>query len=115
MIWHRIAVTYELEHDLVLPEQSVRTIIVEGKKICLGRFRDTYYALDDKCMHAGGHLGEGKCDAKGNVICPFHRYRYSLIDGRNTSGEGYYANTHPLEIRENGLYIGFPRKKWWQF
>jgi len=112
--WHKIATKYEVDHDFVLPELTVKVIEVEGKKICLGRYKDEYYALDNKCMHAGASLGEGVCDAKGNVICPFHRYKYNLVTGKNTSGEGYYANTYPIEKREDGLYVGLPMKKWWQ-
>jgi nitrite reductase/ring-hydroxylating ferredoxin subunit len=112
--WHRIATMYEVDHDLVLPELTVKTIVVEGKKICLGRYKNAYYAIGDKCMHAGGSLGEGKCDLNGNVICPFHRYKYNMVTGKNVSGEGYYAYTFPLETRADGIYIGFPVKKWWQ-
>jgi len=112
--WHRIATSYELEHELVLAEQSVKVIEVEDKLICLGRYKGHYYALKNKCMHAGGYLGEGQCDFEGNVICPFHRYRYSLVTGKNTSGEGYYAITYPLETRKDGLYIGFEVKPWWK-
>jgi hypothetical protein len=29
-----------------------------------------------------------------------------MENGRNTSGEGYYLKTYPIEIREDGIYIG---------
>jgi nitrite reductase/ring-hydroxylating ferredoxin subunit len=115
LTWHRVATKYELDHDLVLPELTVKLVIAGDKKICLGRYQGKYYALDNKCMHAGGSLSDGKCDSNGNVICPFHRYRYSMVTGKNTSGEGYYAYSRPVEIRDDGLYIGLPEKKWWQF
>lgn len=115
LIWYRIATKYELVHDLVLEEQTVKVVEVEDKLICLGKYKGKYYALNNKCMHAGGYLGEGQCDFEGNVICPFHRYRYSLMTGKNTSGEGYYAVTFPLEMKDDGMYIGLKAKKWWQF
>ncbi len=115
MNWQRIATRYELDHDLVLEEQTVKVVEVEDQLVCLGKFKGNYYALRNKCMHAGGYLGEGQCDFEGNVICPFHRYRYSLATGKNTSGEGYYAKTYPLETRQDGLYIGLKVKSWWKF
>jgi nitrite reductase/ring-hydroxylating ferredoxin subunit len=47
----------------------------------------------------------------GNIVCPLHRYKFSLVNGRNVSGEGYYLKTYPVEQREDGLYIGF-EKSW---
>ena len=42
----------------------------------------------------------------GNIVCPLHRYKFSLTNGRNTSGEGFYMKTFPVEMREEGLYVG---------
>ena len=55
-------------------------------------------------------MADGTLDAVGNVVCPVHRYKFSLQNGRNSSGEGYYLTTYPLEQREDGLYIGFEEK-----
>jgi 3-phenylpropionate/trans-cinnamate dioxygenase ferredoxin subunit len=30
-----------------------------------------------------------------------------MKNGRNTSGEGYFLKTYPIELREEGLFIGF--------
>jgi 3-phenylpropionate/trans-cinnamate dioxygenase ferredoxin subunit len=29
-----------------------------------------------------------------------------MENGRNTSGEGYFLKTYPLETREDGIYAG---------
>lgn len=80
---------------------------VEGKKITLARHQESLYAFAYKCPHASGIMADGFVDAAGQVVCPLHRYRFNIKNGRNTSGEGYYLKTYPLEQRADGIYIAF--------
>jgi len=91
---------------------SVRTIEVNNKRICLARLNDGYFSIDDKCPHAGARLGMGTCDDHGHVICPVHRYRFDLKTGKGLQGD--FVNSYPTETREDGVYIGF-KKRWWLF
>ncbi|MBU3662540.1 MAG: Rieske 2Fe-2S domain-containing protein [Bacteroidetes bacterium] len=93
---------------------SNRTVEVEGKRICLVRLPEGYFAIDDKCPHAGARLGSGKCTPEGMVICPVHRYQYNVKTGKGLPQQGDYVNHYPVETRKDGVYIGF-EKKWWQF
>jgi len=52
-------------------------------------------------------MADGFVDGMGQVVCPLHRYRFNIKNGRNTSGEGYYLKTYPLEQRADGIYISF--------
>jgi 3-phenylpropionate/trans-cinnamate dioxygenase ferredoxin subunit len=58
-----------------------------------------------------GNAREGYIDALGNVVCPLHRYKFDLKNGRNISGEGYYLKNWPVEIREDGVYVGIEESK----
>jgi 3-phenylpropionate/trans-cinnamate dioxygenase ferredoxin subunit len=113
MEWHRIATLYELQNGF-MPLQALATVKINGRRYCLGRLDDGYFVIDDKCPHAGGQLSYGKCDLQGNVICPIHRFAFSLRTGRNTSGEGFAVDTYPVELRADGLWVSVPKKKWWQ-
>lgn len=101
--WHKIA---EGEAELEMNEQRIAVVEVKGKKICIGRHQETYFGFAHKCPHAGAFLSDGYIDAAGNVVCPLHRYKFSIKNGHNTSGEGYYLKTYPVEQREDGLFIG---------
>jgi 3-phenylpropionate/trans-cinnamate dioxygenase ferredoxin subunit len=103
--WHLLARDPEL---LPWQDNHVAGMECKGKKICVARHQGVYYAFAATCPHAGGHFSDGWIDALGNIVCPLHRYRFALSNGRNTSGEGYYLKTYPLEQRPDGLYIGFP-------
>ena len=94
-------------------EKEERAIQVEvnGKNICVAKHNDQAFAFATKCPHAGGHLSDGYIDALGNVVCPLHRYKYDMKNGRNVSGEGYYLKHWPVEVRENGVYVGLDKPK----
>jgi 3-phenylpropionate/trans-cinnamate dioxygenase ferredoxin subunit len=49
----------------------------------------------------------GYLDAQGNAVCPLHKYKFALKNGYNVTGEGYNMRTYPIEIRENGIFVGF--------
>lgn len=78
----------------------------DGKLICIARKDQELYAFARKCPHAGGYFAEGYLDALGNVVCPLHRYKFCLKNGRNVTGEGYYLKHWPVEVREDGVYVG---------
>lgn len=102
--WHKIGDTV-----LAFQWQSNQMCVlqVEGKKITLARHQESLYAFAYKCPHASGIMADGFVDALGQVVCPLHRYRFDIKNGRNTSGEGYYLKTYPLEQRADGIYILF--------
>lgn len=96
-----------------VPEGRLRAVTVNGHTLCLVRKGDRLLALRNRCPHAGGPLHQGWLDADGNVVCPWHRFAFCPEDGK--SAEGYSTETYPVQIVEDGTYIGFPRKKaWWQ-
>lgn len=107
--WHKIA-----DHPAELHFQSngLLQIEVAGKSICLSKNETFLFACTAKCPHAGGVLADGFLDALGNIICPLHRYKFSLQNGRNSSGEGYHLKTYPIEIRTDGIFIGFEESSW---
>ena len=101
--WHRIANHIK---EINFADNHIAIVEVRGKKICIGKFKNDVFAFSYKCPHAGGMLADGYIDALGNVICPNHRYKYNMQNGRNVSGEGYFLKNWPVELREDGVYVG---------
>ncbi len=102
--WYKIA---DSINDLPFANNGLTTVTVNGKTVCLGNTNETLFACASKCPHAGGIMANGYIDAVGNIVCPLHRYKFDKNTGRNSSGEGYFLKTFPVEHRPNGVFIGF--------
>jgi nitrite reductase/ring-hydroxylating ferredoxin subunit len=89
-----------------LSENTLHETTAGGKKIGLLKKAGQVYAFAALCPHTSAPLCEGWLDARGNVVCPLHGYRFDPANGRNTSGEGYKLKTYPVEIREGLIYVG---------
>ncbi|HYM94799.1 MAG TPA: Rieske 2Fe-2S domain-containing protein [Chitinophagaceae bacterium] len=105
--WYKVA---DHLNEIEFGENNIGITEAKGKKICIARFNDKIFAFAYKCPHAGGILADGYIDALGNVVCPSHRYKYSLQNGRNVSGEGYYLKHWPVERRDDGVYVGLEKE-----
>lgn len=99
--WYKIA---NSEDELQFAPNNLLEIEVAGKKICLAK-GSSLYACTAKCPHAGGIISEGFFNSD-IVTCPLHRYKFSLQNGRNISGEGYYLKTYPVKSTGDGIFIG---------
>lgn len=80
---------------------------VDGRKLTLAKWQDAYFAFASKCPHASGRMSQGYINPLGQVVCPLHRYCFDMKNGRNSSGEGYFLKTYPVEQRDGALFIGF--------
>jgi len=102
----------ELEWEKVLDleelaEGRVRPITCRRRTVCMTRFEGTYAALDNRCPHQGGPLGEGSIE-KGWLRCPWHGWDFHPTTGQSPGefNDGG-VQTFPVEIRDDGVYVGF--------
>src|SRR5688572_21216211 len=98
--WYRIADSFD---EIVLQQNGMRVFEIGERKICVAQYRKEWFAFNQKCPHASGDLADGFIDAIGNVVCPVHRYRFNLRNGRNS--DGYFLKVFPLEERPDGIYV----------
>lgn len=90
-----------------LPEGRVTTITAGHKSIALTHYQGQYGALDNRCPHQGGPLGEGSIE-NGYLRCPWHGWDYCPLTG-NPPGDlevDDALETFPVEIKEDGIYVG---------
>jgi len=107
--WYKIA---DFLAEIDFADNNIAVAEANGKKICIGKFNEEVFAFAYKCPHAGGIMADGYIDALGNVVCPLHRYKYDMKNGRNVSGEGYYLKHWPVEVREEGVFVGMESNGW---
>lgn len=73
--WIRIASRDEV------PDGEARVFPVDGKRLAVCRVGDEYYALDDRCTHDNGPLGEGFIEDH-EIECPRHGARFDIRTGK---------------------------------
>lgn len=105
--WHFIAYA---ENDLQFQKNNLLQVEVAGKKICIAKTDNGLFGCASKCPHAGGIIADGFIDHLSNIVCPLHRYKFNLQNGRNVSGEGYYLLTYPVRKTDEGIFVGIKEK-----
>lgn len=88
----------------LLGENKANTLTISGRKLCVAVINGKILATSDRCSHNGESLGKGKINFVGEVICPWHGYRFDLKTGRCRS-EAPDLETFPVRVEESGIYI----------
>ena len=97
--WHKV-----LENGSELAEGRVMTVTAGTRQIALSHFEGKICALDNHCPHQGGPLGEGSIE-NGILRCPWHGWDYHPCTGK-APGFDDGVDTYPVEVREEGVYVG---------
>ncbi len=85
---------------------ATRLLVVHQRRICLARVNDQFFAVADKCSHNGESLSKGSINYLGEVVCPWHGYRFQLTSGRESAERSHDLETYPIKQDETGFYIG---------
>jgi thiamine pyrophosphate-dependent acetolactate synthase large subunit-like protein/nitrite reductase/ring-hydroxylating ferredoxin subunit len=91
-----------------LPDEGhVRTVVVGGHACAISRWQNEIGALDNRCPHQGGPLGEGSIE-EGWLRCPWHGYDYSPITGRPPAGFDDAPECFSVKVRDGEVYVEIP-------
>ncbi|MBY0359062.1 MAG: non-heme iron oxygenase ferredoxin subunit [Candidatus Obscuribacterales bacterium] len=91
-----------------VPENTTKVFPLNGKRVLVANVDGVFYAIDDRCTHDNGPLGEGElCGSE--VECPRHGARFDLRTGKALCLPAVGAvSTYKIDIREGDLYVGLP-------
>ena len=85
----------------------VRSVVVAGRSIAMSRCGGQLGALENKCPHQGGPLGEGSIE-KGLLRCPWHGYDYDPLTGVPPEGFADAVPGFAVQERPDGVYVELP-------
>jgi thiamine pyrophosphate-dependent acetolactate synthase large subunit-like protein/nitrite reductase/ring-hydroxylating ferredoxin subunit len=102
-VWYRVAGHGEL------PEGRVRSAPCGRRTVCLVHHDGRYSALDNRCPHQGGPLGEGSIE-NGLLRCPWHGWDFDPTTGAPPGGYDDGVETFEVDEREDGIYVGLPEE-----
>jgi len=103
-VWHKV-----LDNKSELAEGRVMTVTAGHKGICLTHYKGTYTALDNRCPHQGGPLGEGSIE-NGLLRCPWHGWDFNPCGG-DSDGFDDGLETFPIKIDGNEIYVAIEEEK----
>lgn len=104
MKWLKIFETYKNAQE-ALENNKPRLLKVGDKRICLTRLDKNIFASADRCPHNSESLSKGTVNYLGEIICPWHNYRFSLKDGRESQSRCSDLKIYPIEVRTEGVFI----------
>lgn len=95
-----------------LPTGKSRQFLVSNdkgtKKIQVAVFNvdGKFYCISNKCQHQGGPLSKGILDEEKKVVtCPWHGWKYSIIDGKAPHKGGDSVDSYDTKIIKDKLYV----------
>jgi 3-phenylpropionate/trans-cinnamate dioxygenase ferredoxin subunit len=101
--WHKVAADAS---ELQWSPGEIAEVAVDGKMICVAKFQDQWFGFAHNCPHAGAPMMDAYVVGQCQVVCPVHQLKFNLKNGRDANGEGYTLKTYPVELREDGIYVG---------
>ncbi len=90
-----------------LPPGERRELLVDGIDISVFNCEGTLYAIEDRCSHDDGPLGEGQLDAATcTVECPRHGSKFDLKTGRPLTLPAYEPiETFPVHVEDQMIKL----------
>lgn len=105
MDWIKIFPTSAAAREALSPDRP-RQLVIGEKRICLVLHAESMLAIEDKCSHNGEVLSKGTVNFLGEVICPWHGYRFNLKTGRESAERSRDLVTYPIRENEEGVFLG---------
>ncbi len=99
MKWYKV-----LDDASELPEGRVMSVTAGHQGICLTHFEGQYSALDNRCPHQGGPLGEGSIE-NGLLRCPWHGWDYHPCTGK-APGYDDGVDTFLTKVEDGAVFVG---------
>ncbi|MGW0159732.1 thiamine pyrophosphate-dependent enzyme [Mycobacterium sp. NPDC003323] len=99
--WHKAV-------DIDALDDGEVTVCPAGlKTVALTKLDGRYGAVDNRCPHQGGPLGQGTLE-NDKIRCPWHGFDFDPFTGEAAGGPDFDVPTYPVEVRDDGVYVQVP-------
>ena len=83
---------------------SVTTVHAGDQPLALARVGDEFYAVQGRCCHMQGPLGEGRLEE--NVLsCPWHGWQYDVRSGENEFDRAIRLETFDVVVEDGDVKV----------
>jgi nitrite reductase/ring-hydroxylating ferredoxin subunit len=88
----------------ISPENPYRFNLSDREQIVIFQTAQKYYALENRCPHAGALLHEGTIE--GQILtCIWHGWKFDLESGQSLTEYWASVKTYSLNVKENSIYL----------
>lgn len=91
--------------DDEVAEGHARVVVADGQRIALARVEGKLFAMEDRCSHDGGPLGEG--ELFGPLLeCPRHGARFDVKTGQPVTLPAVLpVKTFPVQVKDGDVLV----------
>lgn len=88
-------------------EGDCRVVTVNNKDVAIFHTEGQFFAIDDRCPHAGSSLSGGHVEG-GIVTCPWHGWRFRLCDGSWADNPKVKTGAYPVTVENGTVTLQLP-------
>ena len=95
----------------LLPGKSRQFLLKNEKasrpvQIAVFNVNGRFYCISNKCQHEGGPLSKGILDEDKKIVtCPWHGWKYSIINGKAPHQGGDSVDSYEIKVIEDKIYV----------
>ncbi len=92
-----------------IPDSEGRSYLVNGKMVAIFKTAEGYSAISDSCPHMGISLAGGHVE-EGQVICPWHAWRFCIKDGTwlDNPSSKFKIDCYPVRVIDKKIQVLVP-------
>ena len=90
-----------------IPEGERKIVQVGSLSIGIFHHKGEWYAVHNHCMHRGGPVATG-CLEEDILVCPWHGFRYNLLNGQLLVDPGVKLDMYTVAIRNGEIFLRLP-------
>jgi methylamine---glutamate N-methyltransferase subunit C len=91
-----------LESDF--PSGEIVSVSVNNVEIAVCNYQGSFFALNNRCPHRGGHLSDGNL-VGADIICPLHKWDFDVRTGISQYDNRDQVETYQISSENGVLYI----------
>ena len=81
-----------------IPEGTAKMFVIEGAQVGIFHVNGQFFALDNRCPHAGASLANGLIQDE-TVYCRIHYWQFNLRDGKRIDDACPNSDARSLPVR----------------
>lgn len=87
-----------------VPPGEGRVVEAAGRELALFNVDGQFFAIDNRCLHRDGPLGEGDIERRV-VTCPWHGWRWDVTTGANVNNPAVKVACFPVTVDAGVVYV----------